>query len=188
MQRVCTIRLCPIISNHNYLYKTSQHAFRTSHLPLPPLDPRTGHPTRASQRLKRALRPMVVVTAADHVDMERDPGRHRPAAERVMDHLAVQLADRRALEVEAADEERAGGDVKDGAGEGLVEGRVAVAEAGEAGAGAEGRGEGGAEGEEGVFGRVVVVDWSVFSFRSSPVEKSGRGKTKGGEGWGRDTG
>lgn len=76
----------------------------------------------------------------------------------MMYHLAIQLPNHGSLEPEAADEEGPGGYVDDGAGEGLVEGRVAVAEAGEAGAGAEGGGEGAPEGEEGVFGRVVVVD------------------------------
>ena len=76
-----------------------------------------------------------------------------------MDHLAIQLPDHGTLEAEFADEEGARGDIDDGAGEGLVEGRVAVAEAGEAGAGAQGGGEGGAEREESIFGRVVVVDY-----------------------------
>ena len=83
----------------------------------------------------------------------------------MVDHLAVQRPDHRPREIKVADEEGAGRDVEDGAGEGLVEGGVAVAEAGEAGAGAEGGGEGGAEGEEGVFSRVVVVDWGGVSAR-----------------------
>ncbi len=76
----------------------------------------------------------------------------------MMHHLAVQLPHHRPREAEIAHEERARGDVEDGAGERFVEGRVAVAEAGEAGARAQGAGEGGAEREERVFGRVVVVD------------------------------
>lgn len=76
----------------------------------------------------------------------------------MMHHLAIQRSNHRTLKVEIPNKKRARGYIDDGAGEGLVEGRVAVAEAGEAGAGAEGAGEGGAEGEEGVFGCVVVVD------------------------------
>ena len=76
----------------------------------------------------------------------------------MMHHLAVELAHHGSREAEIADEEGPRGDVEDGAGKGLVERGVAVAEAGEAGAGAQGGREGGAEGEEGVFGRVVVVD------------------------------
>ncbi len=76
----------------------------------------------------------------------------------MMNHLTIQLPNHRTLEVKIADEERARGDIEDGAGKSFVKRRVAVAEADEAGAGAEGGGEGGAEGEEGVFGCVVVVD------------------------------
>ena len=53
---------------------------------------------------------------------------------------------------------RAGGDVDDGAGEGFIEWAVGVGEAGDAGAGGEGAGEGCAKEEEGVFDGVVVVD------------------------------
>ena len=77
----------------------------------------------------------------------------------MMDHLAVQLSHHGSVEAEITDEEGPRGDVEDGAGKGLVERGVAVAEASEAGAGAQGVREGGAKGEEGVFGRVVVVDW-----------------------------
>lgn len=84
-----------------------------------------------------------------------------------MHHLAIQHSDHRPLEAEVPHEERPRGDVKDGAGEGLIERRVAVAEAGEAGAGPEGGGEGGAEGEEGVFGCVVVVDWRTIGKNKS---------------------
>ena len=100
----------------------------------------------------------MIITPPNHIDMQRHPGRHCPAAQAMMYHLAIQLPDHRCLKVEVADKEGPRGDVDDGAGEGFVEGRVAVAEAGEAGAGPQGGGEGGAEGEEGVFGRVVVVD------------------------------
>ena len=95
----------------------------------------------------------------------------------MMHHLAAQRADHGTLEVEIADEERAGGDVEDGAREGFVEGGVGVAEAGEAGAGAEGGCEGGAEGEEGVFSCVVVVDCCGFlSVKSYTVEELQAGK------------
>lgn len=79
---------------------------------------------------------MVIITSPNHVHMERHAGRHCPAAQAMMYHLAIQLPNHWSLEVEVADEEGARGDVEDGAGEGFVEGRVAVAEAGETGAGA----------------------------------------------------
>lgn len=76
----------------------------------------------------------------------------------MVDHLAVQLPDHRALEVEFAYEERTGGDVDNRARKGFIEGCIAGAEADEAGAGTQSVTEGGAEGEEGVFGCVMVVD------------------------------
>lgn len=112
----------------------SQHPLRAPHLPLPPLHPPTRHPTRPRQRLKRALRPMMIILPPNHINMQRRPTRHRPATQPMVNHLAVQPPNHGTLEVEIADEEGARGDVEDGAGEGLVEGRVGVAEAGEAGA------------------------------------------------------
>ena len=100
----------------------------------------------------------MIVTPPYHIHMQRHPGRHRPAAQPMMHHLAIQLPHHRPLEVKVADEERARGDIDDRTGKGFVERRVAVAEAGEAGAGTQGGLEGGAEREEGIFGRVVVVD------------------------------
>lgn len=77
-------------------------------------------------------------------------------------HLARQIADLLALEAEVYDCIRAVGQVDDGPGDGLVEGGVAPSEAREGGAGAQGKVEGGAECEEGVFCCVVVVDWSML--------------------------
>lgn len=79
----------------------------------------------------------------------------------MVDHLRIQRPDHRARETEIADEERAGGDVDDGAGEGFVERGVGVAEALKAFARAEGLRKGRAEGEEGIFCGVVVVDCGV---------------------------
>ena len=90
----------------------------------------------------------------------------------MMYHLAIQLPDHRSLEAEFADEEGSRGDVDDGAGEGFVERGVAVTEASEAGAGAQGRGEGAAEGEEGVLGRVMVIDCSMYVRRLADLNQS----------------
>ncbi len=76
----------------------------------------------------------------------------------MMNHLTIQPPNHRPLEIEIAHEERAARDVEDGAGESFVEGCVGVAEAHQAGAGTEGFGEGGTEGEEGIFGCVMVVN------------------------------
>ena len=101
----------------------------------------------------------MIVTPLKHINMQRDPRVLRPALQSVMDHLGAQLADLLAREVEAADEVGARGDVEDCAREGFVEGSIGGAEAGDAGAWTEGAVEGGAEGEEGVFCCVMVVDW-----------------------------
>lgn len=101
---------------------------------------------------------MVVVVAADAVNVHGDAGGLGEALEAVGHHLAAQLAEPLALEAELDDAVGAVGDVDDGAGEGLVEGRVGVAEAGDALGRAEGGGEGFAEGDAAVFGGMVVVD------------------------------
>lgn len=160
--RICTwwVRQIGLNLIHNHLDIPSQHTFRTPHLPLPPLDPGTSHPTRPRQRLECTFRPVMIITPPNDVHMQRHPRRHGPTAQPMVHHLTVQLPDHRRREIEIADEEGAGRYVEDGAGERFVEGRVAMAEAGETGAGAEGAGEGGPEREEGVFRRVVVVDCS----------------------------
>ena len=101
---------------------------------------------------------MVIITPPNHVHMERDPRRHCPAAQPMMYHLAIQLPNHWSLEVENAHEEGARGYIDNGTGKSFIERRVAVAEAGEAGAGTQGGFKGGADGEEGVFGCVVVVN------------------------------
>ena len=76
-------------------------------------------------------------------------------------HLAIQLPHHRPVEIKITNEKGPRRDIDDGARKGFVEGRVAVAEAGEAGARAEGGGEGSAEGEKGILGCVVVVNYRV---------------------------
>ncbi len=104
---------------------------------------------------------MMIIIPPDTIHMQRHPRRHRPAAQPMMDHLTIQLPNHRPLEPKIPHKKGATRDVKNGTGECFVEGRVGVAEADEPGAGAQGGGEGGAEGEEGVFGCVVVVDWGT---------------------------
>jgi len=60
------------------------------------------------------------------------------------------------------------GQVDDGAREGLVERGVGVAEAPQAVGAAERLLEGVAERDEGVLGRVVVVDWRELAFEEKP--------------------
>lgn len=76
------------------------------------------------------------------------------------DHLSAQVTDLLALEAEVDDCPWTAGEIDHGPGEGLVEGCVAAAEAGEGLAGAEGLGECCAQSEKGIFGSVVVIDYS----------------------------
>lgn len=100
----------------------------------------------------------MVVVAADAVDVHGDAGGLGEALQAVRHHLGAQLAQPLSLEAELDDTVRSVGQVDDGAREGLVEGGVGVAEAGEAGGGAEGFGEGAAEGNAAVLSSMVVVD------------------------------
>lgn len=142
-----------------------QHPLRTNHIARTNL---AGSPSRASrphrdrERLERALRAVVVVLAVRAPDVQRDAGGLREALQSVRDHLGGEGADPLAAEAQVDDGVGAVGEVDDGPREGLVEGGVAAAEAGQGGARAQGLGECGAEGEEGVFGGVVVVDFWSF--------------------------
>ena len=67
---------------------------------------------------------MVVVVAAQAVDVQRDAGGAGEALQAVGDHLGGEVADALAAEAEVDDGEGAVGEVDDGAREGLVEGAV----------------------------------------------------------------
>lgn len=101
---------------------------------------------------------MVVITVGA-TDMQRDVRGLCKALQTVSDHLGAQITDLLALEAKVDHGPRTAGEIDDGPGEGFVEGGVAAAEAGERLAGAEGFGEGRAEGEESIFRGVVVVNW-----------------------------
>lgn len=90
--------------------------------------------------------------------MQCHPRRHSPTTQAMMDHLRIQRPNHRSCEIELADKEGPGGNVDDAPGKCFVEGCVGVTEALETCAGAEGLLECGAEGEEGVFGSMMVVD------------------------------
>lgn len=85
---------------------------------------------------------MVVVVAAKAVHVHRDAGALRKAVQAVRDHLAAQVADLLAAQVQLADAVGAVREVDDGAREGFVERAVGGAEAGEAGGGVQGGFEG----------------------------------------------
>lgn len=120
---------------------------------------------RHSQGLERALGAVVVVLAAQAVDVQGQAGGLREALQAVRDHLAAQVADLLAPQAQLHHAVGPVREVDDGAREGFVEGRVGVPEPCEAGGAAEALREGVPEGEAAVFGGVVVVDfvWETVS-------------------------
>ena len=120
----------------------TQSPLRTRHLPLPPRDPARRLPHRNSRRLERTLRPMVIILPPQAVHMQRDPRGLRKALQAVRDHLGAEVADLLALQAQVHDAVGPVRQVDDGAAEGLVQRRVGVAEAGQAGGRAEGAREG----------------------------------------------
>jgi len=101
----------------------------------------------------------MIVLAPETVDVHRDGGGAGEALQAVADHLRAEVADPLVRERELADEEGPVRQVDHRARQRFVQRRVRGAEAGQAGARAEALVEGGAQGQEGVFGGVVVVDW-----------------------------
>ena len=104
---------------------------------------------------------MVIVTPIHRLEMQRRPARLRETHQPMLQHLGRQVADILPPEAEIDDGEGTRGDVHDGPRQGFVERGVAPAEADERAARAEGAREGGAERQEDVFARVVVVDVEV---------------------------
>ena len=103
---------------------------------------------------------MMIIEPPQAIHMQRHARRLRKTLQTMWYHLATQVTNLLALESEIYDCVGPVGEIDDGAGECFVEGRVAGAEAGEAGVVlCEGGFEGRAEGEAGVFGCVVIVDW-----------------------------
>ena len=56
---------------------------------------------------------MVIIRAFNDINMQRHPRVLGPALKAMVDHFGAQFANLFPIEVEAADEERAGGDVED---------------------------------------------------------------------------
>lgn len=140
-------------------FLSAQSALGAGNLSLSALNPGSSHANSHGQRLEGALSPVVVVVAPQAVDVQGDTGGLGKALQAVGDHLAAELAEVLALEAQVDDGVRAVGEIDDGAGEGLVERGVGIAEAGDAGEGTESLGKGGADGDAAVLGSVVVVNW-----------------------------
>lgn len=119
---------------------------------------RTSSPNGNSQRLEPSLGPVVIVISVGTSNVQSDISGLRETLQTVGDHLSAQVTDLLALESEVDNVPWPAGEINDSPGKSLVEGRITTAEAGERLAGAEGFGECCAEGEEGVFCCVVVVD------------------------------
>lgn len=141
-----------------------QNPLRTPDLPFPRCYPSCGHPNRHRQCLKRTLRPMMIILSPQHIHMQRNPRILRKRPQTVRDHFRRQVTDFFALEtfVQVGNEEGAVGKVDDGAREGFIKGGVGAAEAGKARRCGEGGFEGGAKGEAGIFGCVVIIDYTTL--------------------------
>lgn len=135
-----------------------QRSLGARHLALPPLHPGDGGPQRHGGGLEGALGPVMVVLAAQAVDVQSDTGSAGKGLEAVGDHLGGKVADALAAEAEVDDAVGAVREVDNGAREGLVERAVGGAEAGDADRSAEGGMEGVAKSNADVLGCVVVVD------------------------------
>ena len=119
-------------------------------------------------------------------NVQRHPGRLRKTLQTMLHHLARQLShllpadDPHLCTVplpQVNDAVRSVGDVDDGPGERLVEGRVAATKADERSAVPEGFIHGRTEGEEDVFGGVVLVDVKIArgADRKGPAGMLGEG-------------
>ena len=97
-----------------------QHTLSARHFTLAPNNRCASHPQRHGQSLERALGPVVVVVAAQAVDVHGDAGALREAVQAVRDHLAAEVADLLALYAEIRKAIRPCADVNDRARKSLV--------------------------------------------------------------------
>lgn len=107
-----------ILPLHLYIiqdFSLEQHALGAGHLALTADHRCARHPQCHGQGLERALGPVVVVVAAQAVDVHRDAGALREAVQAVGDHLAAEVADFLAAQAQLGNAERTVGEVDDGA-------------------------------------------------------------------------
>lgn len=140
---------------------SSQRPLGTAHLPFHTRGPLGRHPARQGQGLKSALGPVVIILPPEHVNMQRHPGRKRPAPKTVMHHLRVQGAHHVSPEPKIANEKGPGTDIQHRSREGLVEGRVRETIPRDALPRPQGLLEARAQRDQRVFRGVVVVDRQV---------------------------
>src|SRR5689334_1867022 len=142
-----------------FAFATLQHPLGARHLARAVLGQRIAQ--RERQGLERGLGAVVVVLAAQHVDVERHAAGDGERLEEVGQVLGRDLADRLAPEPQADLGPGPAGEVDHGTRQGLVERRVGVAEAADAAPVAERLVERLAERQGAVLGGVVVVHFEV---------------------------
>jgi hypothetical protein len=104
---------------------------------------------------------MVVIFTAQNVDVQRDTGGLTETVQAVWDHLSGQIANLRILKAESADEEWPRRYVDHGASQSLIERSMGIAESFDALSVSQCPREGFADGEEGVLGSVMVVNYNI---------------------------
>lgn len=107
---------------------SKQNALCARNLPLASSDGGSSKTNSDSKGLERALSAMVIVLAAQAIDMQRDASALRETLQAVRDHLGRQVADLFALETEVHDAERPVRKVDHGAAESFVQRRVGGSE------------------------------------------------------------
>jgi len=131
-----------LLYRHIPFFCLEQHALGAGHLALATNYRCASHPQCHRQSLEGALGPVVVVVAAQTVNVHGDAGALCEAVQAVGNHLTAEVANLLATEAQLADAVRTVGEVDDGARKGFVQWAVGGPEAREAGGGVEGGLEG----------------------------------------------
>jgi len=124
--------------------------------------PGASNPHCNSQSLEGGLSSVVIVISIGAANVKSHISSLSETLQAVCDHLSTQVANLLALEAEVDHGPRTAGEINNGPGKSLIERRITTTEAGERLAGTEGFGECCAEGEEGIFCGVVVVNCKVL--------------------------
>lgn len=136
----------------------TQCALCTGDFTFPPRNLARGGTHRDSESLECTLGAMMIVLAPEAVYVEGDAGSLGEALHGVGDHLAAQVANLLALEAKLDDTVGSVREVDNGTREGLVEGCVGKAVAGETSHAGEGLCEGVTESDADIFRRVMVIN------------------------------
>lgn len=129
------------------------------------------HTNSNRQCFECALCSVMIVIAADAVDVHRDAGGLGEALQAMGNHLRAQLAQPFPLQAEFNDAIWSVGQVDNRSRERFIEGGVCVTETGETSRRSEGFGEGVAEGNAAILGGVVVVNCEAISITSKVADE-----------------